>query len=741
MRVRFKNIPTFNFQTKEWSKTTFESQEKFTEFLWSVFKEPGEYELDECTTVWNEASRFFDKRKYYTSAPKGTKEYKQYWDDHKEKARKGVIYKNGEKTWFVPGDYYMLLNFLPVPSNKEQNFEDKFCVVRDVQLHMALYDHLAAAEHKHATILKRRQCMSSNYHAAKFVTIYWFEKDKRLKMLGYDESYLTGPQGTWSILESYRDFLNTHTAWYRPSTPNEIGSWQQKEKRKIVGGKWVTKGLKSSIIAKTLNKDFKSGIGGPTAIAFYEESGVAPHADKTLQFLNPAMESGTELVGQMIFAGSVGELKDCKPLEKFIKNPNSYRMLAVPTRWFNESGKIEYCGLFIPSQYGMPQAVDEWGNSQVEKALEILKKDDEFKKANVTTYEYNVWKSQNPTTIEEAFQYRDDLFFPVDMIGRRQQVIRLEEKEGKIKSKKGIVELSREGNPKFIPLSELKNPPRELEHPIDPKDTDKRGVVTIYEDPEKNAPLDLYFAGVDTIEQDSTESSNSVFSIDIVKRGVKVVHTDRDGKVTERYEPPKLVANYRGRMSSVEDTNQVGILLLRLYNARAAVERNKPNFINQARREGYEKYIMKRKELPIFKDVDSSGLERDDWGIYIGSDGEAEKVLNNSLLDFITRKLDVIFKKDKDGNYTTEIVKTVRFLDTINDYWLLEELKRWYKGLNTDRRVSYGLAVIAASAYEMSYVKTVREREEPEEKVYKPRPPRMLIGGINRRPGRARLLI
>ena len=70
----------------------------------------------------------------------------------------------------------------------------------------------------------------------------------------------------------------------------------------------------------------------------------------------------------------MGDLTECKPLEKFMKNPSDYGFYGVPTEWFDESGKEEICGLFIPAQYSMPEATDEFGNSQVEIALQLLYK-------------------------------------------------------------------------------------------------------------------------------------------------------------------------------------------------------------------------------------------------------------------------------------------------------------------------------------------------------------------------------
>lgn len=726
MKVRYKRIPTYTYETDSWHPTTFEDQEEFAAYLQSIYKEPGEYEFDECTLLWNKEARAFKKNGFYNDLPEDSDDFKSYWQTQKERCRKGVIWKKDGKTWYTPGEYYMLLNFLPVPSNKENNQDDDFCSVRDVQYQMGLYEKIAEALHKHSAILKRRQCMSSNYHAAKFIHIYWFEKAKKLKLLAYDDAYISGPQGTWSILESFRDFLNQNTAWYRSSMPEEVGSWEQKEKVKDSNGRWTTAGRKSSIIGKTLNRDHKKGIGGPSYYVFYEEAGVAPTMDKTLQFLNPAMENGNELAGSFIAAGSVGDLKDCKPLERFIKFPDSYNIHKVPTRWYNTTGEIRHCALFIPAQYGRPQNVDQFGNSKVEEALREIKELDEFNSKNLPPYDYNVWKSQNPTTIDEAFAYREDLFYPVKQIQRAQDslLIKLDEMDTIEKPKMGTM-IEEGGKPVFVPLDKMDHPrPTEMGYPVNPKLEDKRGVVTIYNDPLPNSPLYLNFAGVDPVEGGATQTSDSLFSIHIVSRMHAEKFTDDDNVEKIHYKGGELMASYVGRYDN-EESIKIGELLIRYYNASAAVERNKRNFIDHMKRQGLTKHLLRKKELPLFKDVDLSGTERDEYGIYFGADNVAEMILNTSVRDHILRPIEEKIVERKDG--TEGVVKTYRVLDSIQEYWLLEELKLWYKGKNADRIRSYGLAVMAANGFETSYMQTVNTTKR--EQLQKPSRSRNILGG------------
>lgn len=720
MIVPFKKIPTLDAETWTWGETTFESQPAFAKFLKSIFKEPGEYDFDESTLGWNSMGSKFREKGYYTALPNNTKDWINFWNFEKRKCRLGVIWKNKDKVWYLTREYYQLLNFLPI-TNKEKGSIEGFCDVRDTQYHMSLYEKIAESIHKHSALLKKRQMLSSYYHCAKLFNFFWFEKNKRLKMFASDDDYISGKQGSWSILEAYRDFTNQHTAWFRNCQPNEVGNWEQKIKVKI-NGRTVTQGNKSSIIAKTLKRDPSKGVGGPAYIAFYEEAGIAPTMDTTLQFMNPALESGLVKVGSFIAAGSVGDLTDCKPLEKFIKDPDPYEIHKVPTRWYDETGVVKECGLFIPEQYGMHPYIDQYGNSQVEAALAALN-EAEIEWQKLSPSEYQLKKSQKPRNIKEAFAFRDTLYFPTQLIERRQQIIKEQIKEGMLKPLKGIMRET-DGVIEFIPLSRLPEAERpcEMEFPVDPKQVDKRGVTIIYEMP-KMIPVGgdkpefgVYFAGVDSIEANITTTSDSLYSVSIVKRLIEVHDEDENGSRTIRYEGGTLVACYTGRYDDINDTNNQGELLIRIYNALSACERNKPNFINHMRRKGFAKLISKRKELTLFKDVDMTGYDTDEYGIYLGSDGKANDIINGNLLEDLTTELDAVHKKNKDGSLG-EVVKVIKGVDLINDYWTLEELKLYQKDINTDRRISFGLAKTLAKCYELMYKKKVMGERKKQKAV------------------------
>ena len=725
MKVPIKNIPTYDANKEQWLTTSFNSQAEFATYLMKeCFKEPGEYAFDESTKGWNKLAKTFEIDKVYTHLPEGSNDYWKFWDEEELKCRLGVLWKHDGKTWYLTRDYYFLLNYCPI-INKEKGNEESFCSIRDVQYHMMIYEKIAELFHLHSVILKKRQMMFSNCHSAKVLNFIWFENKKTVKILASDEAYLDDVNGSWKMINAYKNHLNQHTGWVRIFSPESYPSIQQKEKIKV-NGKWVTEGNESTLVAKTLKRDVTTAVGGAAYFIWHEEGGIAPKADSTLQYLAPALESGNEKSGSFCIGGSVGDLDACGPLREFMKEPKKYEMLEVPTRWFDETGQIKMCGLFIPTQYGMPQAVDEYGNTLVEKALELMKNQEEQWK-QLPPEQYILRKSQNPKTIKEAFAWRKQAYFNVQRIERRQEELKIQLQNGIIKQEQGLLYEDKEGNIKLKKLSDFdpSNRPEEIGYPVKETLQDKRGCVTIWEAPEYDTP-NLYYAGVDPIGLQDNFTSPSVFSMHIYKRGYTEIDQTTGDKKTIR---GKIVATYRGRYKSVEDTNEMGLLLLRLYKAKAACERNKDNFINYCRRKGFSNLIAMKKDLPFDKDIDMAGTKNDEYGIYKGADGALERTLKKTAYDYLEIDIDTIHKKVKDSDELGDVVKTIRGYQLVNDYWMLEEYKLYNDEDNFDSFISSSLAIAYGTAAELTYEKkvfTASESKKPKE------PPKPRI--INRLP-------
>ena len=664
----FIEVPTY--ENGLWTVTEFQTREEFRDFLLSIFKEPGKYEFDESSHIFNSEARKFQKQKYYCDAPVKTKDFIAYWDDQKNKCRKGVIIKHNGREWFLSRDYYMWLNFLPIYDKEEKRFD--FAKVRDAQYHMALYEHLAELHWKHAVILKKRQIASSYFHMGKLINQYWFEEGAVLKIGASLKDYIN-EKGSWKFLDEYKNFLNEHTAWYRPSEPDKVGAWMQRIKVRI-NNRDTYRGLKSNISSYSFEKDPTNGVGGPVTYFFHEEGGIAPKMNDTYGFMKPALKSGHMITGQFIAAGSVGDLDQCEPLKEYILQPEENGFYGVPSNLLDKDGSVGLTGLFIPEQWSMPPYIDNYGNSKVDEALLAL--DEEFEKAkkNMDPAAYQLTISQHPRTIEEAFATRKVSVFPPHLVSKQMQ--RIAEKEYPVE----YLELSRNAEGKIVDKPSRKIPI--MEFPISKKTEDKEGVICVYERPHKDPTFGMYYASVDPVGEGKTTTSDSLCSIYVYKNPVEIIQDDGDGKVKNTIERDAIVASWCGRFDDINKTHERLELLIEWYNAWTIVENNVALFIQYMISRKRQKYLVPKDMILFLKDIGANRNVFQQYGWKNVGTLFKGTILSYGI-EFLQEELDT--ETLPDGT----IVKTIYGVQRIPDIMLLKEMQAYRDGLNVDRLVAF----------------------------------------------------
>jgi hypothetical protein len=668
----YSDIPTWDNGT--WTTTSFESRKDFGDFVLSIFKEPGEYNFNEISNqLFNSESTRFNRNKVYCIAPFKSKDFINYWDDQKAKCRLGLIIKDRANTWYLTRDYYMWLNFLPIFDKEEQNFG--FAKIRDAQYHMALYEILAEINYMHVAILKKRQIASSYFHAGKLINQLWFEAGVTLKMGASLKDYIN-EKGTWKFLSEYAAFLNEHTAWYRPMSPDKVMMWQQKiEVRK--GDRKTEAGLKGTMQGMSFEKDPTNGVGGPVKYFFHEEAGIAPKMDTTFGYIKPALKSGMITTGLFIAAGSVGDLDQCEPLKKMILDPLSNDIYAVETNLIDKDGTIGKSGLFIPEQWSMPPYIDNYGNSQVEEALVAL---DEFFaeiKKNKEAKDYQLEVSQHPRNIEEAFAFRKASKFPPHLVNA--QVKRIEEKEYSSE----YLDISRDETGKVKVKSTNKLPIAEF--PISKKTEDKTGTLVVWERPVPDPTFGMYYASIDPVAEGKTTTSESLCSIYVMKAPVEVTKVT-NGEAETFIERDKIVAAWCGRFDDINKTHERLELIIEWYNAWTIVENNISQFINHMITRKKQRYLVPRNQIVFLKDVGANANVFQEYG-WRNTGTLFKNHMLSYTIEYLTEEIDHIQKDDG----TT--VKIHYGVERIPDIMLLKEMQAYQDGLNVDRLVAFAALV------------------------------------------------
>jgi len=660
-------VPTYS--NGVWGVTEFQTREEFRDFLVPLFKEPGQYNFDEVSLIFNTEGRKFQKQGYYCAAPVKTKDFIQYWDDQKNKCRKGIIVHGENNTWYLSRDYYMWLNFLPIYDKEEKRFD--FAKVRDAQYHMALYEILGELHYKHAIILKKRQIASSYFHMAKLLNQYWFEQGAVLKIGASLKDYIN-EKGSWKFLNEYKNFLNEHTAWYRPAEPDKVGAWQQQIKVRV-NGRDTYKGNKSTINSYSFEKDPTNGVGGPVTYFFHEEGGIAPKMDDTYGFMKPALKSGHIITGQFIAAGSVGDLDQCEPLKEYVLHPEENGFYGVESNLIDKDGTIGITGLFIPEQWSMPPYIDSYGNSKVEEALAALDAEFEKAKKNMDPAAYQLTISQHPRTIEEAFATRKVSIFPPHLVSKQLQ--RIGDKEYAVE----YLELSRDAEGKIIDRPSRKTPI--MEFPISKKTEDKEGVICIYERPCKNPTFGMYYASIDPVGEGKTTTSDSLCSIYVYKNPVEVIQDDGGGKVTSSLERDKIVASWCGRFDDLKKTHERLEMIIEWYNAWTLVENNVALFIQYMISKKKQRYLVPKDMILFLKDIGANRNVFQEYGWKNVGTLFKGTILSYGI-EFLLEELDT--ETEPDGTIT----KIIYGVERIPDPMLLKEMQAYREGLNVDRLVS-----------------------------------------------------
>ena len=669
----YKSVPTY--KKGEWTTTDFESKEDFTKYIVILFKEPGQYQFDKTALLFNTEAKTFNDQGFYCDKPFRSKDYIKYWEDQKIKCREGVLYHGKNNVFYLTRDYYMWLNFLPIFDKEEKKYG--FAKVRDAQYHMALYELLAELNHKHSAILKKRQIASSYFHMAKLLNQFWFEEGSICKMGASLKDYIND-KGSWKFLDEYKTFLNEHTAWYRPCTPEKVLLWEQKIEVRINNRK-TNKGLMSKIQGASFEKNATTGVGGPCTYFFHEEAGIAPKMDQTYEYIRPAMSSGMMTTGMFIAAGSVGDLDQCNPLKEMILNPQANDIYAVETDLMDDKGTIGIAGLFIPEQWSMPPYIDEYGNSMIKEALQAISDERGQWEKDLAPEQYQLRISQKPINIAEAFAYRQASIFPQGIIAK--QLKKIEEKEYSYefikleRDQKGITAK----RTKKLPISDF---------PVKKKMEDKTGSLVVWERPVKNPGFGMYYASIDPVSEGKTTTSDSLCSIFVYKNPVEITRETPDGPETF-IEKDKIVASWCGRYDDINKTHEQLELIIEWYKAWTIVENNISLFIQHMIARKKQKYLVPKQQVLFLKDLGSNQNVFQEYG-WKNTGTLFKSHLISYALEYIREAIDE--EVDKDG----EVISQTLGIDRIPDPMLLIEMSQYFPGLNVDRLVAFSALVAFA---------------------------------------------
>lgn len=513
----------------------------------------------------------------YTTAPRGSREYFEFWKEEDRRCKYG--YKVGG-LW-IPGRYYFYLNHsimsrvpdsVALAAYKEardgkgkisKRTSEKiisFPKFMETQYEWSMFRHIAwnggsfmgitSPGGQHICATKTRGAGWSYIEAADGCYNFNFIPGSKSYYFAGTEAYLTGD----GILTKVQPTLD----WINETSPYWLQNRQKKntlmhQKASYIDDFGVEKGSMAEIIGQVVDNPNKTrGKRGRKAVL--EEGGSFPNLKSAAEILLGSLRDGSMYVGQMSVFGTGGEEgPSIEGLEDMFYDPHSWDMIAFPNVW-EEGSESDSCGYFVPCWRANMMMQDEDGNVDMVAAIQADDIERDKKKKSKDPKAIDRRKAEYPRNPAESFQRLTFNMFPIAEID--QQIKKLKHntavkaliRQGKLyRGEKGV---------EFVPDFEMR-PVAEYPHK---HDDDLSGCIVICERPFKDAggstPSEMYSLVIDPYYKEESQDLTSLFACYVIKHynnydpiseGLPVAwYIGRPQELRYAYEQAFMLADYYG---------------------------------------------------------------------------------------------------------------------------------------------------------------------------------------------------
>lgn len=577
----------------------------------------------------------FLKYGYYTNAPEGTQEHKEYWDEQERRCKEGYTI-GGVK---ITGEHYGYLNFaqIKLTADKDENvtkdFKKKAATKRVVfpDFWDSDYNYFwfrQIARHglsggdkelaklelgykpkfldggRHLTVGKARRKGYSYKNGYICNHRYQFEQNSMSLIGAYDKKYLF-PEGTMGMATEYINFFNKHTDWYKRTLIDKQDHVKSGYSVQTEKGIWVEKGFRSQIMAISCGDNPGALRGKDATLILFEEAGKWPNLLDTFQATRDTLEDGVYVTGQMIIFGTGGgEDSNWEAFETIFYNPEAYNMLPFENIW-DEGAADTFCSFFIPDYLNKPGFIDKDGNSDIAGAKLFEEKErDTIRSSSKNPRDIIARGMEHPFNPKEAFSRAGENIFPIE---------ELEIQLSYLKSRPSF------GTPgKLVNEGEgIKFKPDFNQQPIYefPAATSKsEGCVVIYETPYKikgKVPDNLYIICHDPFAIDDANYTKSCGAAYVIMNTNNIV-------------PPgeKIVASFVARPRTTDEYNKILFMLAEYYNAKIGFESDRGDVIGYAKRFKKLHWLENEFELAYDEKLKTTNPSKQKYGMKMASGKE-----------------------------------------------------------------------------------------------------------------------
>ncbi len=653
------------------------------------------------TKEFQESAIFFKKHGCYTTYPKDSKDYRDFWFNENTKCMLGMTNSYGIS---ITGIHYFYLNYAHIKSADEITKRKIFQFPRFLGIdydYFWLIDHCRKTE-KDLILVKPRRTGFTLKSSILITHEYNFYRGSVCVSGAYLDRLSNIAMN--SILDNL-NFLNLNTEWKKARNP-DTREFVKARFQENIGGTIVWKGYMSEIKKLTFKDNPFSGIGLSTNIFLFDEAGVHENLIESFGVTKPCWVDGENHTGIAIVQGTGGDMTSrTRDFHEMFYNPQQYGFLEFNNVWDKElTGR---CGWFIPATRGKlgeykdllgrnphllgKLMVDEEGNDDEELALEAILDQRIIAKKGSNPQVIQDAVTQYPITPQEAFLRSSGAIFAspemLEWLGELETTASLRDQV-----EKGEL-VWREDKLEFQPKDTLNYI---TSFPIKP-DEDNTGCIAIWERPEYingEIPNCLYIAGHDPVDMDKA-GSGSLASFFIYKRFYSHERTH-----------DIIVAEYTGRAKFADDFYENCRRLCIYYNAKCLYENQLKGFKNYMATKNALQYLWEQPDHMIKDIIKDSKVQRG-YGCHMnrgsgGSSGikdmcelytkdwlysEREDINGVKKFNFHYIKSIALLKEliayDIEGNYDRVIALMLCILQT-------KELHKIHAQLMTGSSMSYG---------------------------------------------------
>ena len=522
--------------------------------------------LDFDPTPFREAAITFIKTGSYTTYPRNTKPYNDYWREQRRRCAEG--YTVGK--YRITGDHYFFLNFYTMNTVNEEASKAVTGRVQGFPRFAAkqyeFFHYVDMCEYigKDVAMLKPRGVGFSEILAClgvrpfittrRFHTIYTAGADAQLQPV-LDKC--------WEQL----NWLNMNTNGGMKKSRMKVDNIRQK-RASLVNKEGIEYGSMSEIEGIVADNPRKVR-GNRTERLVFEEAGSYPNLVKAWIQGNALVELGGKKIGCRVAGGTGGDSgPQLEGLAHIFNNPIGYNVLPYKNA-YTRDGRVQYTGWFMPAyQFSLDSSyIDNRGVTDETRFKEHYEKT----RQNLSGKDLVIYCAEHCFCPEEALLMAGDNLFDSAVISDQLVNIRVH----KLYTKPQPTALVWDNDKvRAIPSESSKL------LIVEPPELDENGEVY------KN----LYVAGIDAIDMGSQDSASDYDVSDFC-----VVIKKRVNGINE----PKYVAMYKDRPKDIRTAYDITLKLLTMYNCQALLEYTKISIQQYFKERNKDHFFMSRPEFAV----------------------------------------------------------------------------------------------------------------------------------------------